>query len=331
MADMNQILLTTGDAVAILTPQAGSGCRAALTLQGSGARCIAADPRNPQTIYVGSGTQGLFRSDDTGHSWRRLTLPHPRIFSVAVSPADGAVYAGSEPSMLLRSRDRGTTWEELSALRSVPSAPTWSYPPRPWTSHVRWIAPCPHEADLVLAGIELGGIMTTRDGGRTFADHPPGAQKDVHALAWHPAAPGCAYQAAGGGAAWTRDFGKTWHPADDGRDRHYCWALAVDPADPGCWFISAAPGPRNAHSEGDARAHLYRWRGNGPWEQLRSGLADPLDAMPYALACPSSGRVYAALRDGRMMQSLDGGGQWQGVAIEGETIDHITAMVLIGG
>ena len=98
---------------------------------------------------------------------------------MAVSPTNGAVYAGCEPSMLFRSDDGGATWRELESLRSIPSAPTWSFPPRPWTSHVRWIAPSPHDAGLLLVGIELGGLMWSEDGGETWEDHRPGAKLDV--------------------------------------------------------------------------------------------------------------------------------------------------------
>src|SRR6267142_2847710 len=87
------------------------------------------------------------------------------------------------------------------ARLDLPSRPSWSFPPRPWTSHVRWIAPSPHDADLLLLGIELGGLMRSTDGGATWQDHRPGAQPDVHSLAWHPRIPGHAYEAGGRGAA----------------------------------------------------------------------------------------------------------------------------------
>ena len=76
-----------------------------------------------------------------GDTFEDVPLPEPDVFSVAVSAADGAVYAGTEPSRLFRSRDGGESWEELVALQEIPSRPDWSFPPRPWTSHVRWIAP----------------------------------------------------------------------------------------------------------------------------------------------------------------------------------------------
>jgi len=177
-------------------------------------------------------------------------------------------------------------------------------------------------------GIELGGLMRSEDSGETWADHAPGAQRDVHALAWHPVAPGRAYEAGGGGAAWSRDGGKTWQAADAGRDRHYTWALAIDPADPDCWYVTASPGPRQAHSGGDAQAFIYRWRGEGPWRALNGGLPPPLNANPDALA-HSGEALYAGLSDGRIFASYDTGDTWQPVALVGDPLTSIRALAAI--
>ena len=291
-----------------------------------GAQCLARDPHRPGALFAGRRGAGLWKSDDGGETWEDMHLPEADVFSAAVSAADGTVYAGCEPSMLFRSSDGGRTWQELEALRRLPSAPTWSFPPRPWTSHVRWIAPSPHDASVLLVGIELGGLMLSEDGGETWHDHRPGAQPDVHALAWHPEAPGRAYEAGGGGAAWSFDGGRTWEPADVGRDRHYSWALAVDPSDPDCWYVSASPGPRQAHRPGQASAYIFRWRDRGPWERLGGGLPDPLDSMPYALL-PADGRLHAGLADGRLYASEDGGETWRERPLRGATLSSIVALV----
>lgn len=318
---------TTGDGVFRLDLNEGSeGSTLQPSLQGSGAQCLAIDPRQPDTLYAGSADQGLFRSLDAGGSWERLEFSHHAVFSIAVSAADGAVYAGCEPSMVFKSSNGGTSWRELSSLRQLPSAPTWSFPPRPWTSHVRWLAPSPHDPDVVLAGIELGGVMRTADGGESWADHRPGAQPDVHALAWHPSAEGRAYEVGGGGAAWSRDGGETWAPADGGRDRHYTWALAVDPSDPDRWYVSASFGPQYAHSPGQGRCRLYRWQGEGPWEALSEGLPQPLDNMVYALA-GVSGRLFAGLINGEIYSSNDNGDTWSQVQSAGERLPRITALI----
>jgi photosystem II stability/assembly factor-like uncharacterized protein len=319
-----RLVAATGDGIAVVTERGGTW-RADLALEGSGAACVALDPRVPEVVYAGSRDAGAWRSGDGGRTFTDAGLRDHQIYSLAVSPADGAVYAGCEPSMLWRSPDGGSSWEELAALRDIPSAPTWSFPPRPWTSHVRWIAPSPHDADRLLVGIELGGVMLTEDGGATWMDHRPGAQPDCHALAWHPSAEGRAYEAGGGGAAWSFDAGQTWRPADEGRDRDYTWALAVDPDDPDRWYLSASSGPGAAHRGGDPQAHLYRWEGEGPWRAIEAGLPKPLDAMPYALAT-SDGATYVGLADGRLYSSGDRGERWERLALEG---DEPTALIAL--
>ena len=279
------------------------------TLEGRGARCLAVDPDDPDTLYVGTSDEGLFKSTAGGRSWDRLSgIEHPRVTAVAVSPADGALYAGTEPSALFVSRDGGASWRELEGLRKLPSAPTWSFPPRPWTSHVRAISLSYTDPDLVVAGIELGGIVRSPDGGETWQDQRPGAYADCHSLAAHTSSPEMLYEAAGGGFAESEDFGESWHAADEGMGLHYVWGLAVDSEDPALIFASAAPGPGRAHGSGLSDAAIYRRRDGGRWEILLEGLA----AFPYALAADpgTPGAVYAGFGDGEVLRSPDAGATW---------------------
>jgi ribosomal protein S18 acetylase RimI-like enzyme len=244
-------------------------------------------------VLVGTHGRGAWLSRDGGATWEQADLPERDVLAVAIGAADGALYAGSEPSRLFVSHD-GVRWEELEALQDIPSRDRWSFPPRPWTHHVRWIAPDPRDAGRLLVGIELGGVMYSDDGGATFSDHRAGAKLDVHCLAWHPRAAGVAYQAAGDGAAWSRDGGLRWDAADAGRDLRYCWALAVDPTAPELWYVSAASGPRAAHAGERARGRLYRWADG--WEPVPL----PAESMPYALAF-SAGELVVALADGQIL------------------------------
>ena len=322
---MARLYAATGDGIARLD-EAGGRWTSELFLTGDGAQCLAVDPRDPDTLYAGLSAQGLSRTQDGGRSWVDCALPERSVFSLAVSAADGAVYAGTEPSRLFRSVDRGETWRELEGLLELPSRPTWSFPPRPWTSHVRWIAPSPHDADLLLVGIELGGLMRSTDGGETWQDHRPGAQRDVHSLAWHPRVGDRAYEAGGGGTALSEDAGETWQPADEGRDRHYTWSVAVDPDDPALWYVSASTSPFAAHGGGDPQARIYRRRTGEVWRALAGGLPDRLPAMPYALVAGDA-RLFAGLANGQIWESSDRGDSWRACTCEGDSITALHALV----
>jgi photosystem II stability/assembly factor-like uncharacterized protein len=325
MASMRQIRLfaATGDGVARLDIDDQGTVETTLLLEGSGAQCVAVDPHDPERVFVGTFDDGVHRTLDGGATWEPVgaSLLHPRVLSIAVSPIDrpggrSAVFAGTEPGALFRSEDGGRTWQGFPRLGELPSAPTWSFPPRPWTHHARWIAFHPSDPATIYVGIELGGVMCARDGGATWEDRKPGSQHDAHAIATHPAAPDRVYEAAGGGAARSDDAGATWRPADEGMDRHYVWGLAVDAVDPDLWYVSASHGANYAHrNNGDAQAILYRKRGEAPWEALGgpdSGLERPLPYMPYALVAPRGREnvLLAGMQNGDLFLTMDAGDSW---------------------
>lgn len=339
---LTTLYATTGDDVVLLRETTRAWTVEPL-LRGVGAQCLAVDPGDGHHLAVGTFDEGVFLSEDGGRSWRRAErLPATRVLSVAISPAwrvagHGALFAGCEPSALYWSEDGGRHWHEASALRQLPSAPTWSFPPRPWTSHVRAIALSPHDPGLVLVGIELGGILRSTDGGMTWADQRPGCYLDCHALLLHPAMPELVFEAAGGGVARSEDAGDTWHTVNEGLDCRYVWAVASPPDDPTTWFVSAAPGPREAHGpgphrgampnrEGTAQARIYRRQGTNPWEPI-AGYPDPLPSMPYALVVPMSEPqvVYAGFRNGSLWRGIELGHTWQELPVR---VDSILTLVV---
>jgi photosystem II stability/assembly factor-like uncharacterized protein len=329
-----RLFAATGDVVARLDSVDGASVRTTIVLGNehqsrerhtvNGVMCVAVDPHDPRRIFVGTFDRGIYRSRDGGEVWESAGsgMADARVLSIAISPCDrvngrSVVYAGTEPSMLFRSEDDGDTWQPSPALTELPSVPTWSFPPRPYTHHLRWIGLHPTDPAILYAGIELGGVMVTRDGGATWEDRKPGSQHDAHAIATHPAAPDRVYEAAGGGVAFSADTGATWRPMDEGMDRHYAWGLAIDAVNPDLWYVSASFGARTAHrNNGDAQAILYRKRGDAPWEALGgedSELERPLSSMPYALIAPR-GRpqtLIAGLQNGDLLLTEDAGETWR--------------------
>lgn len=303
-----RLYAATAEGVARLDEQDG-GWHVERALRGRAALSIAPDPHDPDTLHVGLGSGGVRSSRDGGRTWSRMVLANRVVTALAVSAADRAVYAGTEPSALLRSDDGGEGWRELDAMLEVPSAPRWSWPPKPWTSRVRAIAPSPHAAGTVLVGIEVGALLRTTDGGVTWQDHRPGARRDVHAIAWHPRDFARAYMVGSDGTSLSRDAGDTWERAEDGLDRDYLWPLAVDPVDPERWYTAASTDPITAHFGDDPRARVYRRRAGEPWRPLGGGLPTPLPALPFVLLASGS-RLFAGLANGELWESPDRGDRW---------------------
>src|SRR5262245_52327010 len=98
---MPRLYAATGDAVARLDGSS-SGWTVELSLEGTGAQCLALDPRDPDTLYAGLRGGGVVRTSDGARTWADCGLPADDVFSIAVSPVDGTVYAGTEPSALYR-------------------------------------------------------------------------------------------------------------------------------------------------------------------------------------------------------------------------------------
>ena len=286
---------------------------ARVVLGGVGAVCVAVDPHTCERVYIGTFDRGVFVSEDSGESWRRPDTPpsDSRVLTLAASCAEDHVYAGTEPSNLYRSSDYGRSWELLPALRELPSEPRWSFPGRPWTHHVRAIALHPLDPGQLVVGIELGGVMRSSDGGKSWLDHNPQAHRDAHQLLTHPEAPDRVYEVAGQGVAVSEDRGATWRRRERGLDRRYAWAGAVDPADPDQWYVSVSRGPVAAHGDSDGQARVWRSDGDG-WSPIDSWEKTPaLRRMPYALLALGPGRLLVGLRGGRLLLSNDAGDGWR--------------------
>lgn len=148
---------------------------------------LAYDPHDINRLYCGTFGRGLWRSIDAGENWEPIAAPHamgpvndtvipyPNIMSLTVSTKKskqgyGVVYAGTEPSAIFCSEDGGDTWQEFEGIQNLPSKPLWSFPPRPHTSHVRWLGIHPIDTDQLFAAIEFGAFLRSFDGGEYWED-----------------------------------------------------------------------------------------------------------------------------------------------------------------
>jgi photosystem II stability/assembly factor-like uncharacterized protein len=121
-SDPNRLYAGTGQQWgkdnALFRSQDGGASWSQVSLEAALPTCMASAV--PSVLYVGTWRQGVFVSQDDGHSWRPANegLLARDIWSIAVDPADSSrVYAGTGTGVF-KTDDAGQSWSELdTALR----------------------------------------------------------------------------------------------------------------------------------------------------------------------------------------------------------------------
>ena len=86
--------------------------------------------------------------------------------------------AGSDPAAVFRSDDCGESWEEFLGFQEVPESNQWQFYGNR-LSHVRELRTAPDDPDTTFAGIEVGGVAMSIDGGRRWKQLH-GTNDDIH-------------------------------------------------------------------------------------------------------------------------------------------------------
>lgn len=193
----------------------------------TGCSSLVMHPDNPQVLYAGmydylrqpwhfrSGGpgSGLYRSEDGGQSWMRLTdpgldngLPGKGLLGridVDISLSDPRVIysmiESEEPGVLWRSQDGGESWTMVSDYRGIAS--------RPFYFNTLWIQPDDPDQIWVLSV----SMYFSEDGGKSYRPRGMGSLfGDFHAHWIDPENPDRMINGCDGGAALSYDRGKTW-------------------------------------------------------------------------------------------------------------------------
>jgi photosystem II stability/assembly factor-like uncharacterized protein len=292
--------------------------------------CLTADPFVQDRAWCGTHRGGVFRSDDAGASWRAVGLEEKHIMSIAASPAErDRIWVGTEPSEVWQSANAGDTWQQTARLETLPSSSEWSFPPKPDTHHVRWIACHPSDARQLWIAIEAGALVSTRDGGWTWHDRVADGPWDTHELAIHPTAPTSLRVAAGDGYFESDDGGATWRSPENGLEVGYLRSVAIDPGRPDVVIVSASTGPRSAYVAGVSDGRIYRREGSGRWERVRDGWPDPPRTIaPLLSAGHEAGDLWAADERG-LHRSIDAGRSWRELARFAKTPNHLRGLSVL--
>jgi|SRR5215211_2971183 len=267
-------------------------------------------------LLAGSYGNGLFRT--SGDGWSRvdagLTATAFR-FIVPDPGRPGAILAGTEPARIFRSADGGESWSELDGVTRIEGHERWFLPYSPRAGAVRNVYSPPGRSDRLLASVEVGGLLTSDDGGASWTCRPIGGDEDVHHITGHPDDPELLYAATGtaslarrgpgdprpGGVARSRDGGRTW----DKLETDYTRATIVPPARPE--LLLAGPAPK----VGQGGRIVVSSDGGDTWEQAGGGIDLPMPDMVELFVAAPDGEIWAICSRGRLLRATPGEWSWR--------------------
>jgi photosystem II stability/assembly factor-like uncharacterized protein len=270
----------------------------------------------PQRAYVAAYEAGVYRTDDGGLTWRHLaSYPSDYAHSVLVHPQDAqTVYVGSEPATVFCSHDGGERWEEYAGFRAVPEAQQWFFHAETRHSHVRDLRMAPHDPRCLYAGIEVGGVVRSRDGGVSW-QQLPGTHDDIHCISLSRARARTVYVATARGPYRSDDEGQHWELINHGLQRPYALHISAAPDDADLVLLTVSTNARRQQPQ------LYRsTTGGSEWQYIMSPGSD--DDMVVAIDWDPSNpqRVYAGTDRGAIFCSHDRGVSWEPLPIRLPTI-----------
>ncbi|RUL95022.1 MULTISPECIES: WD40/YVTN/BNR-like repeat-containing protein [Micromonospora] len=284
----------------------------------TGATEVIIDPSNPDRVYAamwdhlrephqrtyGGPGSSLWRSDDGGETWQRMTNGLPTDadqgrWGLAVAPNNPQrlyAYVGTAIGpfrAFYRSDNGGDTWTQMPISTNQASQSTFSW----WFGKI-WVDPA--NADhLFLMGVNL---MRSTNGAQSFSS-VGGVHADQHVMRWDSKVPGRVYLGNDGGLYRSEENGaRAWVKATDERYTQF-YTVDVAETDP---TLKVAGAQDNGCNRG------YNGR-LGPWNAI--GCGDGLQTIIHpenpniVFGCSQYGACYRSENAGGTPRQNIGTGQ----------------------
>lgn len=267
------------------------------------------NPESPSSVtaLARQGTE-VWAILDRHQIWRTLgaadskqVVQIPNLELHCLGPTDSGVFIGTSQANLIRLTEALVPIERVEAFDRVTGRDRW-YTPWGGPPDTRSIS---EMDESIFVNVHVGGIVRTRDGGKTW-EPTIDIDADVHKV-W-AGLPGV-FAACALGLAVSRDDGETWSIDDEGLHSTYCRGVTV------CGdtvLVSASNGPRGG------RAAVYRRAagGAGPLERCRTGLPEWFDGNIDSAWLDATPELAAfGTSDGRVFASADEGSTWEEIAV----------------
>ncbi len=285
--------------LALLCATAWAGQWTALGPNGGDARSLTQDPHNPDHLFLGTSTGGIFVSSDAGHSWSRFahlgSADDYVIDHIAIDPRNPEnmyVAAWSVDSQqagdFFRSHDGGKNWETTPAMRG---------------KSIRAMSIAASDSKILVAGT-LEGVFRSNDGGRNWQKISSSTQEihNVESIAIDPKDPNTIYAGTWHLAWKTDNGGASWRHINKGMiDDSDVFSVIVDSSNPSIVFASACSGIYKSQNGGD----LFQKIQGIPFTARRTRVLKQDPSNPAI--------VYAGTTEG-LWKTIDAGKSWKRVS-----------------
>ena len=259
---------------------------------GNRAVAVVGEPGNPQVVYLGAASGGVWKTENGGVEWKP-------IFDGAIG-TDGRKAAQAIGALAISQSDPGTVWAGTG------------------------------ETFIIRPFMPMGdGVYKTTDGGRNWSAMGLAATGHIGRIVIDPKDANDVYVCSLGqmykeeterGVYRTRDGGKTWAHVLNLDAKTGCSDLAMDPQDPntlvaGMWPVMVYPWKIDS---GGPKGGVYLTHdGGATWKKaVGHGMpADPnhpMGKVAVAIAQSDPKRIYALVQDTQptLYRSNDGGENW---------------------
>jgi photosystem II stability/assembly factor-like uncharacterized protein len=266
---------------------------------------LAIDPTNPNTIYAGTFSGGVFKTTNGGSSWNAVNsgLSNLSIEELAIDPTNpNTIYAGAGASGVYKTTNGGSSWNAVNSGLS--------------NLFINTLAIDPTNPNTIYAGAGAsGGVFKTTNGGSSWNAVNSGLSNlSIEELAIDPTNPNTIYAGTfGGGVHKTTNGGSSWNAVNSGLPDLLINSLAIDPTNPSTIYAGSFD------SAGTFGSGVYKTtNGGSSWNAVNFVLSG-LNITSLAIDPTNPSTIYAGSLDtagtfsGGVFKTTNGGSSWNAV------------------
>ncbi|MDQ3907121.1 MAG: glycosyl hydrolase [Acidobacteriota bacterium] len=248
-------------------------------------------PGNPNVVYVGTASGGIFKTTNAGVTWKPVFERESTISvgAMALEPGNpDVVWVGTGESAVRNSISFGD-----GVYKSTDGGKTWQHLGLRDTERISKILVSPRDPNTVYVGAL----------GHAFG---PNAERGVF---------------------MTTDGGRTWQKTLYIDEHHGVSDMDIDPQNPniiyaGMWAFERKPW---THTSGSEKGGVFRSIDGGrTWTKLTNGLPKMIGRIGLAVSPSNPNVVYAIMeaKEGKLYRSNDKGETWQRVSDQASIVSR---------